>query len=594
MIRLVAASGLSNAAGQTRLYYHFDGDQFTDGHLYKVRGEITQTVASTIVLRIGTTSFGGATYVGTNIATAAGTTYWELDFEYGAVTQDDLFFFNNGGAAVGNNVIDIKNISIVDMDLIGSNSTAYAQIGGFKIDGDSLYSGAKVSDGTPAAAGHVTIGSIGYISANKFQVDSSGNAKFSGSISLASDIGGDPMEDTWEIDGGQLKMLGGAYIGGNTVTTFTNTVQENTEPVCFIAGTKILMSDNTHKNIEDIKLGDYVKSWNESTNEIIESAEVVELQQPSHPDMIDIEFENGIVNKNTYDHPYYVKDKGWSSHKPEWTTERYEVFKDTQISKLNIGDICYQIENNKLKELRISDITEDWNEVQTYIFAVDEYHTFFANDILVHNKLVFTQGHNYFASSSLNLQSGDAVKLDSNNFLEKTNSAKSTNCVGIIWDTMRSLINKRNTASGLELESNQKYNEQLSGSIHIDSFGTIITGSDYTLMKVASIGDSREYISNFDSGSNNVSVITGSMMGFSICNQGGLVSKGDLLCASDTAGYLMKQPVEYAVTAVADDGTPTYEARQNTNSFTVGKCMESCSFDSNGKVEGVYGYLYCG
>ena len=114
-------------------------------------------------------------------------------------------------------------------------------------------------------------------------------------------------------------------------------------------------------------------------------------------------------------------------------------------------------------------------------------------------------------------------------------------------------------------------------------------------MKVASIGDSREYISNFDSGSNNVSVDTGScMMGFSICNQGGLVSKGDLLCTSDTAGYLMKQPVEYAVTAVADDGTPTYEARQNTNSFTVGKCMESCSFDSNGKVEGVYGYLYCG
>ena len=46
--------------------------------------------------------------------------------------------------------------------------------------------------------------------------------------------------------------------------------------------------------------------------------------------------------------------------------------------------------------------------------------------------------------------------------------------------------------------------------------------------------------------------------------------------------------------AVADDGTPTYEARQNINSFTVGKTMESCSFDSNGKVEGVYGYLYCG
>ena len=158
---------------------------------------------------------------------------------------------------------------------------------------------------------------------------------------------------------------------------------------------------------------------------------------------------------------------------------------------------------------------------------------------------------------------------------------------------MQSVINKTNTVNGLELESNQKYNEQLSGSIYVDSIGTIITGSDYTLMKVASIGDTREYISNFDSGSNNVSVITGSMMGFKICNQSGLVSKGDLLCTSDTAGYLMRQPSEYAITSFSAS-VPQYEERQNINSFTVGKVMESCSFDSNGKAERVYGYLYCG
>ena len=87
------------------------------------------------------------------------------------------------------------------------------------------------------------------------------------------------------------------------------------------------------KNIEVIQLGYYVKSWKESENEIIESAKVIELQQPIHPDMIDIEFENGIVNKNTYDHPYYVKNKGWSSHKHEWTMERYEVFKDIENKK---------------------------------------------------------------------------------------------------------------------------------------------------------------------------------------------------------------------------------------------------------------------
>ena len=90
-------------------------------------------------------------------------------------------------------------------------------------------------------------------------------------------------------------------------------------------------------------------------------------------------------------------------------------------------------------------------------------------------------------------------------------------------------------------------------------------------------------------------VETGSvtLTGFKICNQGGLVSKGDLLCTSDTAGYLMKQPSEYVITSFSAS-VPQYEERQNINSFTVGKVMESCSFDESGKVEGVYGYLYCG
>jgi hypothetical protein len=34
---------------------------------------------------------------------------------------------------------------------------------------------------------------------------------------------------------------------------------------CFAAGTKILMSDNTIKNIEDIKVGDYIVAYDENT-----------------------------------------------------------------------------------------------------------------------------------------------------------------------------------------------------------------------------------------------------------------------------------------------------------------------------------------
>ena len=36
---------------------------------------------------------------------------------------------------------------------------------------------------------------------------------------------------------------------------------------CFVAGTKVLMTNNSNKNIEDVKVGDYVKSFNVKTNQ---------------------------------------------------------------------------------------------------------------------------------------------------------------------------------------------------------------------------------------------------------------------------------------------------------------------------------------
>ena len=97
------------------------------------------------------------------------------------------------------------------------------------------------------------------------------------------------------------------------------------------------------------------------------------------------------------------------------------------------------------------------------------------------------------------------------------------------------------------------------------------------IWRVASIGDSRE----------------GTLTGMKVCDQNGLILKGDLVCSSDTPGYVMKQPVEYAIVGFENE-LPIYEERQIINSFTVGKCMEDCAFDTEGKGTGIYGYLYCG
>ena len=150
---------------------------------------------------------------------------------------------------------------------------------------------------------------------------------------------------------------------------------------CFIAGTQILMRNDATKNIEDIDVGDIVKSWNEITNKV-EDSKVVKLIQPVHDDMLVIRFSNDVVNENTFDHPYYVKDKGWCSYSPTLTKERYDINSEL----LEVGDICYFNNSDELEEVEISFIKENWDEVQTYIFELDNNYTFFANGILTHNK----------------------------------------------------------------------------------------------------------------------------------------------------------------------------------------------------------------
>jgi len=150
---------------------------------------------------------------------------------------------------------------------------------------------------------------------------------------------------------------------------------------CFIAGTQILMRNDATKNIEDIDVGDIVKSWNEITNKV-EDSKVVKLIQPVHDDMLVIRFSNDVVNENTFDHPYYVKDKGWCSYSPTLTKERYDINSEL----LEVGDICYFNNSDELEEVEISFIKENWGEVQTYIFELDNNYTFFANGILTHNK----------------------------------------------------------------------------------------------------------------------------------------------------------------------------------------------------------------
>lgn len=75
----------------------------------------------------------------------------------------------------------------------------------------------------------------------------------------------------------------------------------------------------------------------------------------------------GQTIESTFNHPFYVKDKGW-----------------TFVKNLKVGDLLVQSDGNKLK---VESIELDHKHVTVYNMTVDEFHTYFVSDlgIWVHN-----------------------------------------------------------------------------------------------------------------------------------------------------------------------------------------------------------------
>ena len=186
---------------------------------------------------------------------------------------------------------------------------------------------------------------------------------------------------------------------------------------------------------------------------------------------------------------------------------------------------------------------------------------------------LFTEGHPYY-SNDANISVGDCCVLD-NGQIVRSSSPMQKNVGGIAWysvlDDLQNPGPSGDEAWPLTLDDNtvSRVAEDALGvqcNMAEESGGEWVpTAKFQTLWKLAAVGDSRQ--SNYG---------TTALTGFKVCNEGGAVSAGDLLCTSTTPGFLMKQPDDIM------------------RSYTVGKAMEDIAFDSSGEAQGIYGYLYCG
>ncbi|MES2863289.1 MAG: DUF6443 domain-containing protein [Bacteroidota bacterium] len=251
----------------------------------------------------------------------------------------------------------------------------------------------NIGTGLTIFAGAVSVYNIS-TAENKVEATAVEGGSWAGAISGGEVLGtAGAAAGPYGAAGGALvgSILGGMF-GGQAVENVINIfnkpapsdpIYQGQNKICFIAGTKVTMADFSLKNIEDIKIGDLVQTYNTETN-TIEAKEVLLPEISKSDTFVEIKFEDGTFNTNTQSHPYYVLNKGWCSYDSKEAIRKYNV----TVGDLKAGDYVYKLNSNgTMENIKIISIKIIEFKQKTYNLSnVKDNHNFFANGILVHNR----------------------------------------------------------------------------------------------------------------------------------------------------------------------------------------------------------------
>lgn len=175
-------------------------------------------------------------------------------------------------------------------------------------------------------------------------------------------------------EGGQAGEGGGSS-GGSSGGGMGNGCSGSTG--CFVAGTKVTMADGTEKVIEKVKEGDAVLAWDFSKNAPVE-AEVVEIWSGHKDNLYKIN-----DTEVTDIHPFWVIGKGWAAVAPASSSEKHGI----DVAEFAVGDEMMKLDGSAEKVNAIEKKESDGETVYN-LAKIETYHNFFANGVLVHNKVI--------------------------------------------------------------------------------------------------------------------------------------------------------------------------------------------------------------
>ena len=160
---------------------------------------------------------------------------------------------------------------------------------------------------------------------------------------------------------------------------------------CFVKGTKVLMADNTTKNIEDVVVGDVVQTidGNQKVKKVL-----------SHPATNRLYSINGSVGFVTSNHPFYTKN-GWKIIDIEARDERQHY---VEKQPLTIGDFVRT--DKGWVEITSIICERDGNSDELfYNLSIENTKSYYADGFLVHNKC-------FVGNTLINMADGTQKTID--------------------------------------------------------------------------------------------------------------------------------------------------------------------------------------
>ena len=193
--------------------------------------------------------------------------------------------------------------------------------------------------------------------------------------------GGIPTDGTYDcLSGLCVEAVVGTY---SSLMDCQASGCESAPPPCFVEGTLITMNDGTQKLIEELVVGEILKSYNIDTLPLYSDDETVLNTWSSQnitgsPDVATI---TSIVSDISHG-IFIINDSLKTTGRHRHLIKRNNTWSFIEAYQVVVGDIMLDINNN---EVEVISKTTDKSDYTIYKLDVENLDVFYANNILTHN-----------------------------------------------------------------------------------------------------------------------------------------------------------------------------------------------------------------